>query len=570
MLLIYYLSQLSLTYVLPPGLSLNDDQIKNLTLYEIEKILLQNSSSLRDFVGMPYPDHDLVSSTNNCLITEELDFDITILQKESHQLLESLTVEQRSIFDEIMTVVKENKGGVFFVYGYGGTGKTFLWKTLSASLRSKGDIVLNVASSGIASLLLTGGRTAHSRFIIPLNLTEDSFCSFGKDSDVAELLKKTSLIIWDEASMIHKHAFEALDRSMKDIFTCDLRTNSKLPFGGKTIVFGGDFRQILPVIPNGSRQEIVNASLSSSYIWSNCKVLTLTKNMRLSVLASNIQETTNFANWILDIGEGKVGGLNDGETIIDIPDDLLIVDSTDPIGSLIEFVYPSIVENAKNPIYFQERAILAPKNEVVQEINERLLKLFPGAQQEYLSSDSLSHADFVHDNIHETLYSPDVLNGLKPSGMPIHKLVLKVGVPVMLLINIDQKSGLCNGTRLRVLALGKRVIEAEIISGSNIGNRTFIPRMSLTPSDKRIPFIFQRRQFPLAVCFAMTINKSQGQSLSKVGLFLRQPVFTHGQLYVALSRVKSKNGLKILILDKDGKLTNKTSNVVFKEVFRNL
>ncbi|KAL7606511.1 hypothetical protein Lser_V15G20604 [Lactuca serriola] len=570
MLLIYYLSQLSLTYVLPLGLSLNDDQIKNLTLYEIEKILLQNSSSLRDFAGMPYPDHDLVSSTNNRLITEELDFDITILQKESHQLLESLTVEQRSIFDEIMTAVKENKGGVFFVYGYGGTGKTFLWKTLSASLRSKGDIVLNVASSGIASLLLTGGRTAHSRFIIPLNLTEDSFCSFGKDSDVAELLKKTSLIIWDEASMIHKHAFEALDRSMKDIFTCDLRTNSKLPFGGKTIVFGGDFRQILPVIPNGSRQEIVNASLSSSYIWSNCKVLTLTKNMRLSVLASNIQETTNFANWILDIGEGKVGGLNDGETIIDIPDDLLIVDSTDPIGSLIEFVYPSIVENAKNPIYFQERAILAPKNEVVQEINERLLKLFPGAQQEYLSSDSLSHADFVHDNIDETLYSPDVLNGLKPSGMPIHKLVLKVGVPVMLLRNIDQKSGLCNGTRLRVLALGKRVIEAEIISGSNIGNRTFIPRMSLTPSDKRIPFIFQRRQFPLAVCFAMTINKSQGQSLSKVGLFFRQPVFTHGQLYVALSRVKSKNGLKILILDKDGKLTNKTSNVVFKEVFRNL
>ncbi|XP_052621047.1 uncharacterized protein LOC111921783 [Lactuca sativa] len=553
-----------------PGLSLNDDQIKNLTLYEIEKILLQNSSSLRDFVGMPYPDHDLVSSTNNRLITEELDFYITILQKESHQLLESLTIEQRSIFDEIMTAVKQKKGRVFFVYGYGGTGKTFLWKTLSASLRSKGDIVLNVASSGIASLLLTGGRTAHSCFIIPLNLTEDSFCSFGKDSDVAELLKKTSLIIWDEAPMIHKHAFEALDRSMKDVFTCDLRTNSKLPFGGKTIVFGGDFRQILLVIPNGSRQEIVNASLCSSYIWSNCKVLTLTKNMRLSVLASNIQETTTFAKWILDIGEGKVGGLNDGETTIDIPDDLLIVDSTDPIGSLIEFVYPSIVENAKNPIYFQERAILAPKNEVVQEINERLLKLFLGAQQEYLSSDSLSHADFVHDNIDETLYSPDVLNGLRPSGMPIHKLVLKVGVPVMLLRNIDQKSGLCNGTRLRVIALGKRVIEAEIISGSNIGNRTFIPRMSLTPSDKRIPFIFQRRQFPLAVCFAMTINKSQGQSLSKVGLFLRQPVFTHGQLYVALSRVKSKDGLKILILDKDGKLTNKTSNVVFKEVFGNL
>ena len=92
----------------------------------------------------------------------------------------------------------------------------------------------------------------------------------------------------------------------------------------------------------------------------------------------------------------------------------------------------------------------------------------------------------------------------------------------------------------------------------------------LTPSDKRIPFTFQRRQFPLAVCFAMTINKSQGQSLSKVGLFLREPVFTHGQLYVALSRVKSRDGLKILIFDKENKITNKTCNVVFKEVFDSL
>ena len=214
--------------------------------------------------------------------------------------------------------------------------------------------------------------------------------------------------------------------------------------------------------------------------------------------------------------------------------------------------------------------IITLKNEVVQEINDRLLSLFPGSEKEYLSSDSLSHSDYVHDDFDKNLYSPDVLNGLKPSGMPLHKLVLKVGVPVMLLRNIDQKAGLCNGTRLRVLALGNRVIEAEIISGSNVGNRTFIPRMSLTPSDKRIPFVFQRRQFPLAVCFAMTINKSQGQSLSKVGLFLKDPVFTHCQLYVALSRVTSKNGLKLLILDKDGKLANTTSNVVFKEVFRNL
>ncbi|XP_023768468.2 uncharacterized protein LOC111917042 [Lactuca sativa] len=332
-------------------LSLDEDHVKNLTLYDIEIFLLQNNSSLKDFDGMPYPDHESISSSNNRLITEELDFDRMTLLQEFYQLLGSLTDEQRGVFDDIITNVKKKKGGVFFVYGYGGTGKTFLWKTLSAALRSEGEIVLNVASSGIASFLLTGGRTAHSRFIIPLNLTGDSFCSITPESDVAELLKKTSLIIWDDAPMIHKHAFEALDRSLKDILGCHLRSNSKLLFGGKAIVFGGDFRQILPVVPNGSRQDIVNASISSSYIWSNCKVLRLTKNMRLSLHTSNIEETTTFANWILNIGEGKVGGLNDGETIVDIPDDILITDLSYPIGSLITFVYPSIVENANNPMF---------------------------------------------------------------------------------------------------------------------------------------------------------------------------------------------------------------------------
>ncbi|XP_023767497.2 uncharacterized protein LOC111916089 [Lactuca sativa] len=327
--------------------------------------------------------------------------------------------------------------------------------------------------------------------------------------------------------MVHKHAFEALDRTLKDLLRCVNSTISNIPFGGKVIVFGGDFRQILPVVPGGSKQNIVNASLSSSYLWEHCKVHRLTKNMRLTIGRdqSDIGKIRDFANWLLDIGEGKLGGPNDGETIIDIPDDILINDSHDPIGSLIEFVYPSILENYSDINYFQERAILAPKNEVVQEINDRLLKKFPGDEVEYLSSDCICESEFLNDQFDANLYSPDVLNGLKVSGLPNHKLVLKIGVPVMLLRNIDQKNGLCNGTRVQVLSLGKRVIEAHIITGTNIGNRTFIPRMSLTPSKKKIPFKFTRRQFPLAVCFAMTIKKSQGQSLSKVGLFLKDPVF---------------------------------------------
>ncbi|KAJ0517389.1 putative DNA helicase [Helianthus annuus] len=418
-----------------PELSLTDNQIKNLTLFEIERILLRNNSTLKKFPAMPFPDSDFVSNCNNRLITEELSYDIDNLKTDVVTLISALTDEQRHVYDNIMTSVTRNKGGVFFVYGYGGTGKTYLWKTLSTVLRSKGEIVLNVASSGIASLLLTGGRTAHSRFSIPLNLTEDSMCFIKPNSDAAELLKKASLIIWDEAPMTHKHAFEALNRTMNDILISGNHSSSNIMFGGKVVVFGGDFRQILHVVQNGSRHDIVNASLCSSYIWSNVKVLRLTKNMRLSlgIDSTNIKETTAFSNWLLDIGEGKVGEANDGESTIDIPEDLLIGDSSDPIIDLINFVYPSILDRFHEPNYFDDRAILAPTNEVVQSINDRLMSLFPGDEKEYLSSDSICQSDHVNETFDEKLYSPDVLNGLKLSGVPNHQLVLKVGVPIMLL-----------------------------------------------------------------------------------------------------------------------------------------
>ena len=162
---------------------------------------------------------------------------------------------------------------MFFVYGFGGTGKTFLWRLLSAAIRYKGEICLNTASSGIASLLLQGGRTAHSRFGIPINPDEYSTCTLIPGSDQANLVKAASLIIWDEAPMMSRHCFESLDRSMKDI----MGSNDNMPFAGKVVVFGGDFRQILHVIPAAGRAEIVLNSLNSSYLWKHVKVRQLTK-----------------------------------------------------------------------------------------------------------------------------------------------------------------------------------------------------------------------------------------------------------------------------------------------------
>ncbi|XP_076923355.1 uncharacterized protein LOC143585454 [Bidens hawaiensis] len=351
----------------------------------------------------------------------------------------------------------------FFVYGYGGTGKTYLWKTLSASIRSNGEIVLNVASSVIAYLLLEGGRTAHSRFLIPINLTEDSQCQVKGNTDVSELLKKTSLIIWDEAPMIHKHAFEALDRTLKDVMNVDLANTSG------------------SLLENGTRNDCVNATISSSYIWSNY------------------------------IGQGNIGGPNDGEATISIPEDLLIKDSLDPMSDLIDFVYPSMLNRFNDLTYFQEQTLLAPLNDVVQEINDRMLVYFPGQEIEYLSSDSIDEVESISEDFDPTLYSPNFLN----------------------------EKGLCNGTRLQVVSLGKRVIEAKVVYGTNIGFRTLLSRISLTPSDKKLPFKLKRRQFLIS-------------------------------LYVALSRVKTREGIKIVLLDKESKLISETKNVVYKEIFGNL
>jgi hypothetical protein len=126
--------------------------------------------------------------------------------------------------------------------------------------------------------------------------------------------------------------------------------------------------------------------------------------------------------------------------------------------------------------------------------------------------------------------------------------------------------GLCNGTRLLVADPGQRLLKCVLLTGTHVGETVFVPRTALNKTDVKWPFTLQRRQFPIRVCYAMTINKSQGQTLSRVGLYLKKPVFTHGQLYVVISRATSRSGLRILIENDDGSCGTQTRNVVYWEV----
>lgn len=154
----------------------------------------------------------------------------------------------------------------------------------------------------------------------------------------------------------------------------------------------------------------------------------------------------------------------------------------------------------------------------------------------YASADSIINKEYTKQD-YSLNYPVEYLNTINLPGFPQYKIHLKVNTPIMLIRNICQRNGQCNGTRLVVLRLGHRVIKAKIISGPNTGDEILIPRILLNQGDGKILVVIRRKQFPIRICYAMTINKSQGQSLNRVGLFLPRPVFSHRQIYVALFRI---------------------------------
>ena len=202
------------------------------------------------------------------------------------------------------------------------------------------------------------------------------------------------------------------------------------PFGGIPTVFSGDPRQILPVVHHGNQAQIVKECVLSSSLWNDVKQLKLTTNMRVEI------DEIDFSSYLLTIGDGTaVVHQQIGQYMIKIPHKHLV----DTLDELIEKVFPNIENGYSDKYWIARRAILTPRYESVDKINETIITKFPGQGKSYLSADTVAEEDL------QNTYPTDFLNSITLSGMPPHSMTLKVGSPIILLQNL-RGGGLKNGT----------------------------------------------------------------------------------------------------------------------------
>ena len=481
------------------------------------------------------------------------------------------TAEQQQIFDEITYSIRHGHTKLYYIQGQAGSGKSTLARKLMAWSRSNGKICAGCASTGLAATIYDGFETAHSLFKFPVVEDDEREvdvpieCQLQHHKNRYEFLKATNFILWDEFPSCDREVFEAAYKALDG-------------FKNKVVVTMGDMRQIAPVVVTGEREDIINHSIPSSPLWKWFTKKFLTINMRLYQTTdenSNIatgsdqaQLQKKYGEMILAIGNGthipntfKEGYVNDrikGSTTVELEQCRAILNIDDAIA----FVFPQPF----NPDIFSRRAILCGTNDAVDEWNSRIQELNPNILLEPLAShDQLTESDDPH-NILKQMLTDDVLNNFNNNGVPPHLLQLKVNDICIVLRNLNKKEGLTNNTRVRILNITPKCIRIQTLTSNK---KSFsIPRIRFK---FRLPFgrSFQllRTQFPLRLAYCMTINKSQGQEFERCLLDIRSPPFSHGHLYVALSRIRDYRHIAIFTNENnvyDEIVT--TENIVYPEL----
>lgn len=360
--------------------------------------------------------------------------------------------------------------------------------------------------------------------------------------------------------MQSRYDIEAVSRSLQDI-----NSNDQAYFRGKVVCFYSDFRQILLVVPGGSSGQVVEACLQKACFQDEIIRLNLTINKRL-----NNPDLTDTIRYKMGLFINDLLAVSNSVNIRRSPTTNKEVScwkhghtAGNTIDDLVENVYTNIRTNISRRDYLSGRAILAITNKDVASINAKIMWRIPGDITTYQSIDRAVSEE------HDELFPPEYFHGFYEPSLPNYKLCVKPGVPVMLLRNLNPPR-LCNGTRLRVTRYRKHIFEGEIIGGTHDGEKVMLFKTPLQSKEnnRRIPTPFIRKQYPVRPAFAITINKSQGQLIKFVGINLQtRPAFSHGQLYVALSRVIRQGNLHVIRPDTPEYITGRLMrNVVYKQV----
>lgn len=518
----------------------------NQALQQLSLLLEEHGKTLSDY-GLPEP------LTYAAEVEHELERWYPALPHITSRAQNSISVlnaDQQTIFDAVISAALNDTPFLAFVDGKAGTGKTFLVNAMCDFLRAREHVVLATATSAYAAQLYSGGRTTHSTFKVPVNNNNEFLRSpITARSSRGELIRHARLIIWDEAPMTNKAVLACVEATLRDV--CN-RPN--VPFGGKTVVLLGDFRQTAPVVRAGRKADVLRASIKSSPLWHLFTIYPLTLPVR------NAQDP-EFATFIDNIGDGTAGPQVS----------LHLMNKASSAQQLIDFVFPP--PRLRDPVSCAKRAILAPTNRQVDAYNEEIQQAVLGDSRTYLAADSLKEADDANivppADAHSLL---DYAARRTPPGLPPHTLVIKINAVYRLLRNFSIEQGLVKNVRVVVTALGNRVITVRILrhdtsQSTEYGNgeshgQFLIPRITFT-HELHSGFTLLRRQYPLALAYATTFHSCQGLTLDRVGVDLTTPVFTHGQLYTALSRVRHRSHALVRLPEKNLGLT---TNVTYNEL----
>lgn len=481
--------------------------------------------------------------------------------------VDSLTAEQGAVFQAVVAAVQnpDEPQRCFFVDGPGGTGKSFLMKVLAAWANSNPDTpCLCAAFQGIVAQMYLHGVTLHRAFCLPLD-TE-----FGNGAAVTSTVQAGSahgnrlasfkLFIIDEISMVHSTYFTLIDLCLRNV------TRRDVPFGGAVVLCGGDLRQLSAVVPGGSHMDTVAASVISNPLWADFAPFRLT-------IPQRDRRDPEWSSAVMAIGSGTAQRYNSDKEPMEtrhgtfsrahyvaVPPRVTILHTADDaVRWLYEGVQPEgsdWTENNRSPA--SRRAMLCPLNATVDEFNGLILRSHYLTQGEpddgrenpivcLLASEMLEHND---DNPQQSWnrthdVSEEFMAKLTNSGVPNHALELRVGCIVIVMRNLCAKYGIMNGVKLRVISISRFLVVARTLCSAQ--RTVLLPRISFSMTVPSSAVRVTRRQFPLRLAYALTINKSQGQTLARVCFDLRSPVFTHGAGYVGLGRVQGADDLAVLL-----------------------